>query len=257
MCKMMRLDIDAYLQRISYEGDIHIDHNTLAALQYHHLLRVPFENLDIHLGNEIILDLAHLETKIVRDKRGGFCYELNGLFYALLRQLGFRVKMIAARVVKEEGGFGQEFDHMALIVDLGEEWLVDVGFGDSFLLPMPLEVGVKHQDLSGFYVIEMHGKDSFLLEASENDRDYTPQYLFTMTERQLEDYTPGCIYHQTSPESSFTRSRVCSLTTKTGRITLTDKEFIETVVGHKNVHALKDEKEFYQILREKFNINLR
>jgi N-hydroxyarylamine O-acetyltransferase len=165
--------------------------------------------------------------------------------------------MVAARVAKEEGGFGQEFDHMALIVDLSEEWLVDVGFGDSFLLPMPLEVGIKHQDPSGYYVIEKHGKDSFRLEASENDRDYIPQYLFTLTERQLEDYTPGCIYHQTSPESSFTRSRVCSLATETGRITLTDNEFIETVAGHKIVRALKDEKEFYQILREKFEINIR
>jgi N-hydroxyarylamine O-acetyltransferase len=253
----MRLDIDTYLQRISYEGDIHIDHNTLAALQYHHLVSVPFENLDIHLGNKIKLDLAHLEKKIVRDKRGGFCYELNGLFYALLHQLGFQVKMVAARVAKEEGRFGQEFDHMALIVDLGGEWLVDVGFGDSFLLPMPLEVGIKHQDPSGYYIIETYGKDSFRLEASENDRDYTPQYFFTRTERQLEDYTQGCIYHQTSPESSFTRSRVCSLATETGRITLTDKEFIETVVGRKNVRAVKDEKEFYQILRDKFEINVR
>lgn len=252
----MALGVNPYLRRISYEGEINIDHNTLAALQVQHMLSVPFENLDIHLGNEILLDLARLENKIVKHRRGGFCYELNGLFCALLRHLGFRVKMVSARVANEGGGFGQEFDHMALVVDLGEEWLVDVGFGECSLTPIPLTVGAEHNDSTGTYLIQPHQGEYLRLDAARNNDDFTPQYLFTLTERQLGDYASMCAYHQTSPKSSFTHRRVCSQATQTGRITLTDKEFIETVDGHKTVTALMGENDFREILHERFGIEI-
>src|SRR5216684_5534157 len=133
------MDTRAYLQRINYTGPLDPSAETLRGLQVAHLRTIPFENLSIHSGEVIVLDNHALFEKIVRRRRGGFCYELNGLFGALLRALGFDVTMLSARVANAEGIFGPDFDHMTLLVSLAERWLVDVGFGDSFLEPLQLE----------------------------------------------------------------------------------------------------------------------
>ena len=96
------LNVQKYLERISYQGEIQTNLNTLAALHRHHILSIPFENLDIHYGRKIILDLNRIEQKVITHHRGGFCYELNGLFGALLRELGFDVKLLSARVFGNE-----------------------------------------------------------------------------------------------------------------------------------------------------------
>src|SRR5215213_9389215 len=133
------MDIHDYLNRINYRGTLEPSVATLEALQRAHLLAVPFENLDIHLGRPIVLDQAALFDKIVRRRRGGFCYELNGLFAALLSALRFDTKMLSASVANAKGEWGPEFDHMTLLVTLDKRWLVDVGFGDSFIEPLPLD----------------------------------------------------------------------------------------------------------------------
>src|SRR3989304_2800207 len=101
---------------------------------------VPFENLDIIAGRPIVLEEEALLDKIVRRRRGGFCYELNGLFSALLRTLGFRVTRLSAGVLNEDGTFGPDFDHMTLLVELEDRWLADVGVGGFFREP-PLPHG--------------------------------------------------------------------------------------------------------------------
>src|SRR5215211_4589245 len=133
------MNIEAYLKRINYSGPLDVSAETLRALQVAHLMSVPFENLSIHAGEPIVLEEDALFTKIVEEKRGGFCYECNGLFAALLRSLGFEVAMLAAGVGKPGGGFGPIFDHMTLMVTLADRWLADVGFGESFLEPLLLD----------------------------------------------------------------------------------------------------------------------
>src|SRR3984893_16188417 len=133
------MDIRAYLKRINYKGPVAPSAETLRLLQVAHLCTVPFENLSIHSGEPIVLDDQALFEKIIRRRRGGFCYELNGLFAALLRTLGFDVTMLSARVANDEGVFGPDFDHMTLQASLADPWLVDVGFGDSFLEPLRLD----------------------------------------------------------------------------------------------------------------------
>src|SRR5882762_2856663 len=125
------LKIKAYLERINYHGALAPSAETLRDLQVAHLLTVPFENLSIHAGEPIVLEDEALFTKIVTSRRGGFCYEANGLFAALLRALGFEVAMLSAEVANAEGEFGPNFDHMTLMVTRADRWLVDVGFGDS------------------------------------------------------------------------------------------------------------------------------
>ena len=134
---------EAYLDRIAYRGSLALNAETLRQLHLAHLLTVPFENLSIHLGEPIVLDDEALFDKVVRRRRGGFCYEWNGLFAALLRALGFSVTMISAGVINASGEVSPEFDHMALLVHLDQCWLADVGFGDLFRQPLSLEPSVE------------------------------------------------------------------------------------------------------------------
>jgi len=132
-------DVPSYLSRVGYKGSTSPTLETLRAIHYAHLLTVPFENLDIALGRKIALDQDSFIRKIAELRRGGFCYELNGAFAALLQALGFRVTLLSARVARRDGGESPEFDHLTLRVDLDETWLADVGFGESFLEPLRIK----------------------------------------------------------------------------------------------------------------------
>ena len=127
-----------YLARIGYDGPLEPSPETLAGLQRAHLLSVPFENLDIHLGRRLVLDRSANFDKIVRRRRGGWCYELNGLFSWLLEELGFRVTLLGSRV-EGAAGAGQDLAHLLLLVDLDRPYIADVGFGESSLDPIALE----------------------------------------------------------------------------------------------------------------------
>jgi N-hydroxyarylamine O-acetyltransferase len=272
------MDIHAYLDRIGYPGTLEPNATTLDALQRAHLLAVPFENLDIHLGRPIVLDQTALFDKIVARRRGGFCYELNGLFAVLLRELGFEVTLLAAGVARASGGFGPDYDHLTLLVecplsavdtplqeaaDGGQPttdnqqpttWLVDVGFGDSFRAPLRLIAGLEQPQDGRAYRLDRDGEQWTLWERAEEE--WQPQYRFTLQPRAFAEYTGMCQYHQSSPESSFTRKRVCSLATPDGRLTLSDLQLIITSNGQRAERQLRDEDEFRAVLRERFGIDL-
>jgi len=252
----MVLNVENYLKRISFQDEIQTNLNTLAALHRHHIQNIPFENLDILHGRKIHLDLNKIEHKVISNRRGGFCYELNSLFGALLRQVGFDVKMISARVYGKEK-IGREFDHLFLKVNFGIAWLVDVGFGDNFLEPIRIEIGTKQRDPTGIFRIERHDSAYLRLESYKEGLGYSPKYFFTMDERQLEDYAEMCEYHQTSPESSFTHERVCTMATEHGRVTLRDDMLIETIYGKKTMRLVMDDEEFDQILKDRFGIEIK
>src|ERR1039457_559684 len=105
LCHANAFGISAYFKRVHYTRPPRVSPDTLRGLHLAHLYTVPFENLDIHLGRGLSLDEAALFDKVVTRGRGGFCYELNGLFCALLRDLGFRVTMLSAEVARKSGGF--------------------------------------------------------------------------------------------------------------------------------------------------------
>jgi N-hydroxyarylamine O-acetyltransferase len=248
------MDTQAYFHRINYSGSAAPTLDTLRRLHHAHLLTVPFENLSIHLGEPIILDEAALFDKIVNRQRGGFCYELNGLFANLLSALGFEVTLLSAGVANAEGVFGPEFDHLALMVTIdGVRWLADVGFGDCFLLPLPLDEDVPSTDPK--YRIVREGAALILQERGES-RDWKSQYRFTLQPRQFSDYIPMCNYHQTSPESPFTRKRVCTLATADGRITLSGQRLIINRDGQRTEQTLPDEAACVRALGDYFGITL-
>ena len=248
------MEVEPYLRRIEYDGPRHPSAPTLRSLHRQHLFTVPFENLDIPLGTPIRLDLSRLYDKIVVRRRGGFCYELNGLFGELLATMGFEVQMLSARVRREDGGFGPEFDHMLLKVQLEEPWLVDVGFGDSFCGSDHLSLGGADQVDGHRYVVLPRDGEWELLR--EDEKGNVPLYLFRDYAHAFGEYQEMCDYHQSSPESHFTRNWICSRATPEGRVTLANMRLIVTSAGHREETQLSTESDLRHGLQELFGIEL-
>ena len=253
---MTKENTEQYLKRIEYIGVRMPTVETLTSLQLAHLLRVPFENLDIH--NHSIIDLSGSFNKIVLRKRGGFCYELNGLFYELLLGLGFEAKMISARAYNmDKDNFGPEFDHMAIIVRLNQvNYLVDVGFGEFAFHPMKIELNREHADPRGIFIIEKFDDTYHVVKKKNSEGYFTPEYLFTETERQLSEFFEMCTYHQTNAASHFTQKAICSLPTNEGRITLKGKTLKITTSDFITERELTEDEEISQVLLEYFNVKL-
>jgi N-hydroxyarylamine O-acetyltransferase len=248
------LDINAYLKRINYRGSLSPTAEALRDLQVAHLLAVPFENLSIHAREPIVLEDEALFTKIVERRRGGFCYEANGLFAALLRALGFDVAMLSAGVANAEGEYGPDFDHMALMVSLEQRWLVDVGFGDSFYEPLLLDEREEQRQGSRAFRIQPDDEHLILMRRDEGE-EWKPQYRFTLQPHNFSDYEEMCLYHQTSPQSHFTRARICSRATEGGRITLSEMRLITTSEsGERRERVLTNQGEYEATLRRQFGI---
>jgi N-hydroxyarylamine O-acetyltransferase len=249
------MDVDAYLERIGYRGPLAPTAEALRRLHVAHLLAVPFENLSIHANEPVVLDDESLYEKVVARRRGGFCYELNGLFAALLRELGFEVEMLSAAVARRGGGFGPEFDHMTLLVTLEERWLADVGFGDSFVEPLLLDERAEQAQGSRSFRVEEDGA-RLVLSLREAGGVWEPQYRFGLEPHTFEDYAEMCRFHQTSPESHFTRGRVCSRLTAEGRVTLSGSRLITTSGGERIERELGGGGEFEAVLLEHFGISM-
>lgn len=245
----------SYLDRIAYRGSTTTSAETLRDIHRAHLLTVPFENLDIALRRKIVVDEVASLRKIIELRRGGFCYELNGAFAALLRAMGFRVTLLSARVAGEGGRESPEFDHLTLRIDLNEPWLADVGFGELFLEPLRMQPGAMQSDPAGAFRLQELG-DRLQLEKAERDGRWKPQYSFRLEPRSLEDFAARCNYHQTSPDSHFMQNRICTCATAEGRITLSELKLINTHNGHREEHMLASEEEREQVLREHFGIIL-
>jgi N-hydroxyarylamine O-acetyltransferase len=264
------MDTTAYLHRIQYHGSLEPSSATLRALHRAHLHAVPFENLDIHLARPITLDQAALFDKIVVRRRGGFCYELNGLFAAFLRTLGFRVTLLAASDAHSDGSFGPEFDHLTLLVvcphlsdaasaaeGAGEpfQWLADVGWGDTFCDPLRLDTMGEQAEGLRAYRLDRDDQHWILLQRGYNGL-WERQYRFTLRPRQLDNFAAMSQYHQTSPDSWLTKERLCTLATPEGRVTLSDRRLITTLKGVRQERLLNSEDEERAVLREQFGIDL-
>jgi N-hydroxyarylamine O-acetyltransferase len=252
------MDLTAYLDRIHYHGPFEPTALTLRALHVAHLYHVPFENLDICQRRLFGLDPVALFDKIVTRRRGGFCYELNGLFALLLEQLGFAVTRLAARVANKDGSLGPEFDHLTLQVQCPAEagsWLADVGFGDSFLEPLRFEEQAEQPDGLRAYRIERDNAYRWVWER-DYDETWARQYRFDLQPRHLSDFTAMCVWQQTSPDSSFLTRRICTRATSDGRITLSEMRLITTVNGQRSERQLDREAACEVALREHFGIVL-
>ncbi len=247
------MNVDAYLERIGLERtDVATDRDSLKLLQRSHLLTVPFENLDIHWKRPIVLGLNRFYEKIVAERRGGFCYELNGLFNELLRELGFERRLISARVSKG-GSHGREYDHAAIIVTIGEdEYLADVGFGDFAAEPLTFVLDIEQTDQTGTFIIRRFDDDYFEVAKRDGD-EWKGEYIFKNLPRDLTEFAEMCDF-QHSPESHFTKSKLCSIMTANGRKTLTDSKITITADGERTDLPIADDADFYRVLNDEFGI---
>ncbi|MFE0421703.1 arylamine N-acetyltransferase [Streptomyces sp. NPDC058953] len=268
--------MDAYLRRI---GALRPDHANAAALrdlQLRHLRSVPFENLSVHLREEIVLEEKHLLDKIVAGGRGGICYELNGAFAVLLRELGFGVTHLQARVFGDDGKPGIPYDHLVLLVETEDgagRRLADVGFGDHSHYPLAYDVREDQPDPAGTFRVvpasdgyggtagqgaasrrhrpdHLHDGDLVVL------RDGKPQYLVETRPREPADFRVGAWWHSTSPASHFTRSLICSRLTDDGRITLSGRRLATTRDGERHEETLRDDEAVLRAYRDHFGIRL-
>jgi N-hydroxyarylamine O-acetyltransferase len=249
------MNVTAYLRRIGHSGPISPTLETLRIIHRAHLETVPFENLDISLGRPIVLDQDRFVRKIVEENRGGFCYELNGAFAALLREMGYQVTLLSARAPLKDESPGPEFDHLALRVDLEQPWLADVGFGECFLEPLLLKPGIEQKQEQGALRVREEG-DSLSVERQQPDGSWKTEYLFTLTPRRLEEFADMCHFHQTSPESHFTQNRLCTRSTSNGRVTLSDMKLIVTKNGNRQELILGSEEEWRMVLNQNFGLIL-
>ena len=246
-------EVSAYLARIGAAPRAP-SVESLRDLHLRHLRNVPFENLDIHLGRRISLALPDLYAKIVDRKRGGFCYELNGLFAALLQSLGYDVTMYACRV-QSSSGLGPLFDHLALSVagpHSSDRWLADVGFGRHSAYPLRLGVAGDQHDPNGVFGLDERecGDIAVLL-------DGTVQYLIETRPRVLADFDPTCWWQQTRPGSHFRAGPVCSrLTGSGGMITLADHVLISTEGGERIETTLASDADVLAAYRLHFGMTL-
>ncbi|WP_405010335.1 arylamine N-acetyltransferase [Kitasatospora sp. NBC_01539] len=249
----------AYLGRIGAERPERPDAAGLRALQSAHLAAVPFENLAVGLGEPVVLEEEALLAKIVGRRRGGFCYELNGAFAGLLRALGYRVDLLAARTFGADGRPGPPFDHMALRVELDEPWLVDVGFGRFGHHPLRLAArGDQHDPGGVFRVTPVEGRPAVpgTPEVLDVLMDGEPQYRLDPRPYALTDFVPTCWWQTTSPQSHFTRSSTCSRLTADGRITLSGTRLIRTGPDGARTERQLSEAEALAAYRVHFGITL-
>ncbi|MEW6196665.1 MAG: arylamine N-acetyltransferase [Bacteroidota bacterium] len=272
------MNLEQYLNRIGIGKIYSPSYEFLAELQLKHLCSIPFEDLDIPDRGRIILDIERIYKKIIPTKRGGFCYELNGLFHWLLTQVGFKVDMLSARVynhIKQE--LGPEFDHMTLLVHLDKNYLVDAGFGDSFRKPIALPVS-ESEDVSGRYKLNyvggnvyqllklesrlvgtnLPGKDKLNTAESPSElvEEGKLQYQFTTEPRKFSDYEAMCAFQQDDLNSHFRTRMLCTIATPSGRITLSNNSLTITENGNKSKTEFDSEKEFLLLLKKYFGIEL-
>ena len=247
---------ETYLSRIDVKrSNFAPGEPTLRLLQRQHLLNVPFENLDIHWKRPIVLDTEQFCKKIVEEKRGGFCYELNGAFNELLRDIGFETRLVSARGFNPKTKiFGPEFDHMMIVVSIGDdEFISDVGFGDFIAQPLRIETDIEQTDREGVFVVRREDNDCFVV-ARKVDDGWVPECRFGNASRQLSEFAEMCEFHQTSPDSHFTKGRICSVMTENGRKTLSERTFSVTAKGVKIETALESGDEFDRVLKQEFQI---
>lgn len=248
--------LQAYLQHIGYSGSNEPTIENLRAIHRAHMMTVPFENLDIHVGRWIVLDDDKLFHKIVNEQRGGFCFEQNGLFSAMLREMGYDVVRVEANVRGSDGSYSIPMNHMALLVNLeGKRWIADVGFGDSYLEPLELD-NPEPQPIDNRHFKIEHDGVTGTYQYLDDDGNWQIQYRFFFVPHNLADYEDACYYMQTSPKTHFTQKRICSKATAEGRISLSDLRLIERKGKSRTESSLENEAAFDTALLEHFGIDL-
>ena len=254
----MAFDLARYLERVHWPGPAAppADLATLRALHLAHALAIPFENLDIQLGRPIRLDLDTLAAKLVGARRGGYCFEQNALFAAVLETLGFRLTRLCGRV-----RMGRPADapvpprtHMILRVELTEgPYLADVGFGgDQLLYPIPLVAGVRRDQEAWCY--ELTREDELWVLRSRQPEGWIDLYAFTLEPQHPIDYEVANHFTSTHPRSRFVQTLTAQRVTREVRYVLRDRDYEEIRPERRTRRELTSPEELLALLDERFGL---
>jgi N-hydroxyarylamine O-acetyltransferase len=248
-------DLDAYLERIGYGGELKPGASVLADLHLAHATHIPFENLDVLLGRPIRLDAASLQAKLVSGGRGGYCFEHNLLFASVLRTLGFPVTPLAARV-RYRTTLVLPRTHMLLLVHAdGGDWLADVGFGgEGLLLPVPFGSGEPSRQFAWTYRVVEHG-GGWLLQSLQ-DSTWLDLYAFTGEPQEIVDYEMANYYVSTHPGSRFVQTLTVQLPGPEVRHVLRDRELTQDRGSSVTTRTIGSDEALLATLAQTFGLHL-
>lgn len=249
------LDLPAYFQRIEFAGEPRADFPTLRGLHLAHATHIPFENLDPLLGRPARMDLEALQAKLIHARRGGYCFEQNTLFAAVLEQLGFGVTRLAARVHVNAHRLLPRTHKLLRVEADGRSWICDVGFGSWGLLePIALEANVEVRQ--GDWLLQLANRGhEFVLRCPQCPVG-TDLYSFTLEPQLPVDFEPANHYCSTHPQSRFVRTLTAQMTGLTERALLRNREFILSRATSTETQLIADESQLRRILATRFQINL-
>lgn len=251
-------DLAHYFSRIGFAAPARPDLTTLVGVHRAHLLAIPYENLDIHFGRRLTLEPDDAYRRLVVEQRGGWCYEMNGLLGRVLATLGFDVAYVRGAVGREARGESVQGNHCVLLVTLGKDrWIADVGLGDGFLEPIPLQPGEYRQ---GGFLTRVELLSSATVDSEEmwrgrpHELSSVSSFDFTTTPRSLADFSLKCDELQTSPESGFVKSTVCQRFVPGGIVTLRGAVYSHVTPGSTTRRTITDLSDYARVLREAFGI---
>lgn len=247
-----------YLQRLGFATPPAPSLDTLRQLQLRHTGAFAFENLTTLSGEPVLIDLPSIEQKVLHEGRGGYCYELNNMYLALLKELGFDARGISGRVVmgQPEGAWTARTHRLSLVTLDGARFITDVGFGGMvptapLLLDTPAEQITPHES----YRIEQHA-DGYTLRAKVGD-EWRAMYIFDLQRQEDIDYTVGNWYVSTHPESSFAKQLMVARTGEGWRRTLNNGSFAIHRIGHDSErHQVENVKALIALLENEFEIRV-
>jgi N-hydroxyarylamine O-acetyltransferase len=243
-------DLNAYLDRIGYTGSRAPTLETLTAIHRAHLMTIPYENLNLHIGRDLPLGQAQAFEKIVGQKRGGWCCEMNGLMAWVLTEMGYVVSLLASGVMEQPQGDGSEGEHLVLLVRIdGRSWLVDVGFGNGIFEPIPMEVGSYTQG-SLTYALSRSGDVWFF----KNHQYGGAGFVFTLTPREMPHFTEMCRFLQTDPTGRFVTKTICFRFTEQGYDMLIGAVLTSVTGADVSERVIESQAEYEQALAEKFGL---
>ncbi|MCA4964768.1 arylamine N-acetyltransferase family protein [Pseudomonas sp. Y24-6] len=247
-----------YLQLLGFEAPPAPTLDTLRQLQLRHTGVFPFENLATLAGEPVPIDLPSIERKLLQEQRGGYCYELNHIFFALLQELGFDVRGITGRVVmgQPEGAWTARTHRLSLVHLDGVRYITDVGFGGMVpTAPLLLDSRAEQPTFHEPYRIDQH-EDGYTLRAKVGD-EWRPMYIFDLQRQEDVDYAVGNWYVSTHPDSSFSRQLMVARTGDGWRRTLNNGSFAIHRTGHASErHEVTDVAELIDLLQREFGIRL-
>lgn len=244
-----------YLKRIHHSGRVRLTEDGLEDLHRAQVCTIPFENFDVLLGRGISLEPATVFNKLVRKSRGGYCFELNGLFLMALQAFGFKARALLARVHRHGTPSGRGHQ-ISLVTIQGRDWISDVGFGSPHLpAPIPLEIG---------YSATLDGREFRLAEAGpfgtmlQTLNDGLWQNLYSFDEGYVcqMDIAYGNHYTSTHPDSFFTFARVAALPSPGGRVSLYDRTLRINTSETDQVTELEEGQTYLDALKTHFGIEL-